>query len=121
MTGERMPGGVDSLARRAAVISGLGFVWLVTAGAAGYGLATAGQPAAPSVAVLVVIAAAAAALATVSATSRILLALAAALARAAAASPPGERPDLPVRVTQSRPDAAGKPRPRAPGRLLAVA
>lgn len=118
MTGERVPSVIDVIARRAAVLSGLGFVWLVTASLGSAG-AAAGQPANSAVAVMVVIAAAA--LATVSATSRILLALAAACDRAAAAAPPGERPDLPVRVTQARPDAAGKPRPRAPGRLLAVA
>ncbi|TAJ50006.1 MAG: hypothetical protein EPO52_01370 [Herbiconiux sp.] len=120
MTGERMRGAGRALVRHAGVISGLGFVWLVTAGATSGGL-DAGQPANSAVAVMVVIAAAAAALATVSALSRILLALAAAVAGAAAAAPPGERPDLPVRITQARPDAAGKPRPRAPGRLLAVA
>jgi len=121
MTGERMRGAIDKLARRTAVLSGLGFVWLVTASIGSAGVAAAGQPAHSAVAVMVVIAAAAATLATVSATARILLALAAAFARAAAAVPPGERPDLPVRITQARPDAAGKPRPRAPGRLVAVA
>jgi len=117
-----MEGAISAVARRTAVISGLGFVWLVTASIGSAGVAAvAGPPANSAVAVMVVIAAAAAALATVSATSRILTALAAAFARAAAAAPPGDRPDLPVRVTQARPDAAGKPRPRAPGRLLAVA
>lgn len=110
--------------RTAAVLLGMGFgaglVWLVTADSAssasgasvglgvGFGLA-------------LTVLAASAALVAVSDTVRAIVGALLALLGASVPRPPADRIDLPATITQRRPDAPGRPQPRAPGLLLAIA
>ncbi len=108
--------------RVVAVTLGLGIAWLLVADASAAG----GVPGATSTgagvlaAVALVAAASAAAIAS-SASLRILIATLVALAGASVARAPAERIDLPATITQSRPDAPGRPLPRAPGDRPTVA
>lgn len=123
MTSERMPGTSASLARVVAMALGLGFVWFVSAGVASAGvLSASGVPGAPSDALVVVLAVLATAGATVAAMSSARILLARTTARSGAPERrPREHADLGVTITQSRPDAPGRPRTRAPGRALQAA
>jgi predicted alternative tryptophan synthase beta-subunit len=111
VSGERGRKAVGAVARVIAVALGLGIVWFV----AGNGDATVG------VAAAVAVVAASATFVAAAASARILIGAIVALLGASVSARPSERIDLPATITQSRPDAPGRPRTRAPGRLLAVA
>ncbi|MFB2597561.1 DUF6412 domain-containing protein [Herbiconiux sp. P17] len=129
MTAERMRDSGSALWRALAVFAGLGVAWLLTANIVGAGVgasATAGQGAgagagAGLIAAVALVAATTAAVVALSATLRTLIATIVALSGASVARAPAERIDLPATITQSRPDAPGRPQPRAPGRRLAAA
>jgi hypothetical protein len=101
-----------ALLRLLAVVAGLGLVWFVTAGAtpASGGLLLGAAGVALATAVV-------AAAAVSAASARVAVALVVALSGSASRRP-AERIDLPAAITQARPDAAGRPRPRAPGVAL---
>lgn len=114
-------------ARAASVLLGMGFgaglVWLVTAhpgsgSAPGVGLEL-GVGIGFGVALTVL--AGVAALAAVADSVRMIVGALLALLGASVAGAPAERVDLPATITQRRPDAPGRPQPRAPGLLLAIA
>ncbi|MCS5736181.1 DUF6412 domain-containing protein [Herbiconiux daphne] len=106
----RVREGLAAAARVVAVGLGVGFVWMVS---------SSGDVSPGVVAALAVVAGASLVALTVS--SRVLVAALVALAAASVAGPPAEPVELPATITQSRPDAPGRPQPRAPGRLLAAA
>ncbi|WP_440708767.1 DUF6412 domain-containing protein [Herbiconiux sp. YIM B11900] len=96
------------------VVLGLGLVWFVSD--------TTGAPSsALLVAALIAAGTAATALGAVSTGARALISLLAARLGASVAPPPAESAELPTVIVQSRPDAPGKPSPRAPGQFLAAA
>ena len=103
---------------------GAGSVWatllsaLGAAGAAGAGAATG--PAADGVLAALALAAVVTTACAVAALAVVLLA-AATRHRHTRRCDGADDVDLPTVITQSRPDAPGRPRTRAPGRLLAIA
>jgi hypothetical protein len=113
MTAESTRAAARALLRVTAVALGLGLVWFISSsGALDTGTVTALALAATATA----LAAGSAAVAL-----RALGAVLARFVRASARPCPTTDVDLPVTVVQSRPDAPGRPRTRAPGRLLAAA
>jgi hypothetical protein len=102
---------LHALVSVAAVALGVGLVWFITSGV----------PVDGGAASLLALAATALLAASVVAAVRALGAVIARLATASAPPRPSDDADLPVTVVQSRPDAPGRPRTRAPGRLLAAA
>jgi hypothetical protein len=100
-----------------AVALGLGAVWLVTAQGGGDPAAGLGV----SMGLALSVAGAVGVIAAVSASARLILGALLALIGAVVGRAPAERIDLPATITQRRPDAPGRPQPRAPGRLLAIA
>jgi hypothetical protein len=116
MTADSMRVAARDVLRLAAVASGLGLVWFVgSSGALDSGAVTALALAATA------LAAGSVAAASVASVLRALGAVLARFVRASARPRPADDVDLPVTVVQSRPDAPGRPRTRAPGRLLAAA
>ncbi|MGA1835292.1 DUF6412 domain-containing protein [Herbiconiux sp. 11R-BC] len=111
--------GRTALLRLLAVAMGLGFTWFVAAGL-GSVAAPGLDPAPTGILAAVAVLAAAAGLAHVSASARLLLASILALSGPRTERGGDDDPGLPAVITQSRPDAPGRPQPRAPGRLLAV-
>ncbi|MFB2556893.1 DUF6412 domain-containing protein [Herbiconiux liangxiaofengii] len=114
MSGERMRAGTSALLTLTAVALGLGLVWFIS---------SSGATGAVDPALLSALALAATAVALTSAVLavRTLGAVIAAMLGASARPRPDDDVELPVVVLQSRPDAPGRPRTRAPGRLLAAA
>jgi hypothetical protein len=111
MSGERMRTGGHALLRVAAVALGLGLVWFVSSSGA----------VDPAALTAFAIAAAAATATALVLAARGLGAVIAALVGITPVERPRDDADLPVAIVQSRPDAPGRPRTRAPGRLLAAA
>ncbi len=103
-----------SALRVVSVVLGLGVVWFVSDAATS-----------PStmllVAALIATGTAATALGAVSNGARALVSLLAARLGASVPPQPEESTELPTVIVQSRPDAPGKPSPRAPGLFLAAA
>ncbi|MCS5718902.1 DUF6412 domain-containing protein [Herbiconiux sp. CPCC 205763] len=129
MTAQRMRDSGSAAWRLLAAATGLGFAWLLTANVVGAGVgasvsagsSTGAGAGAGLIAAVALVAATTAAAMALSASLRILIATIVALSGASVARAPSERVDLPVMITQSRPDAPGRPQPRAPGRRLAAA
>ncbi|WP_291044343.1 DUF6412 domain-containing protein [Herbiconiux sp.] len=132
MSSKRIRTGMQASAARAgrtaAVLLGMGFgaglVWLVTtdsassASGAGVGL---GVGVGVGFGVALTVLAASAAFTAVSDTVRTVVGALLALLGASVPRPPAARIDLPATITQRRPDAPGRPQPRAPGLLRTIA
>ncbi|GAA2244476.1 hypothetical protein GCM10009851_32200 [Herbiconiux moechotypicola] len=108
---------VSSVLRALAVTSGLGLVWFVTAGELPLSAGGSAALVATGLA-LAALGAAASTTAAVVRASRHALALLAALSSSSTRRTAAPEPLHPI--TQARPDAAGRPLPRAPGRFLPV-
>ncbi|WP_157078980.1 DUF6412 domain-containing protein [Herbiconiux solani] len=101
---------VSAVVRLLSVVMGLGLVWFVSSSVSGQ--------AAPGLVLAAAVLTAGALVAVVAA--RGVLAAIAWMLRATEPRHPAERIDLPASIVQSRPDAPGRPQPRAPGHLLTV-